>query len=87
MLCKNKSTCFLVQGVLLEDLLECVQNGVEADAFFQGSIGFFLEPLKQGSFVCMVESVYDFISETDVTVDGINWLPQRLAQEPNAQGK
>jgi hypothetical protein len=69
----------------VEDLLESVQNGVEADAFFQGPIGFFLEPLKQGSLVCMVESVYDFISKSDVTVDGINRLPQRLAQEPNAQ--
>ena len=71
----------------MEDLLECVQNGVEADAFFQGSIGFFFEPIKQCSLVCMVESVNDFISESDITVDGINRLPQRLAQEPNAQGK
>ena len=78
---------FFVEVVRVVDLLEGMQNGVEADSVVQGIFRLLLEPFEQDGFIGVVECIDDFIGKSHEAVNGINGLTQRRSQEPDAHGK
>ena len=76
-----------VYMVLIDRELEAMQYGIETDASFQSSIGFFFKFLKQLLLIEVVKSVYYFIGKANKTVNIVNGLPQILMQQSDSTAK
>jgi len=58
--------------ILMESVLECLENRVEAYFIVNGKIDFAFEIVEQRFFVIIVKCVNDFISQADKSIDAID---------------
>src|SRR5690606_25662863 len=77
----------MVDLAFIDRMLKAVDDGVEADAPFNGLPGVGPKFLQQGGPVVLQKSIYNFIGVAHKTVDAVNMVAVLLVEQPYAQRK
>lgn len=73
--------------VLIYRKLKAIEDGVEADAPFDGFIGFLLELLQQLMLVKIMEGVHDFIGKANKAIQVVYGHTQIRVQQLDGAAK
>jgi hypothetical protein len=74
----------VIDVVLINNLLEGVQNWIQANSPFNGDEGIILEFFQQGLFVEIMEGIHNLIGKTYKSVNGLNGWAQFGGKQTNS---
>jgi hypothetical protein len=68
----------------VDNFLKCLQNGIQADAVFQGRVGILTKTVEQFGFIILVKGIHDLVGKAHEAVDPVDRGPQWFVEYPNA---